>query len=134
MVSNPGVFVCCFYKYLLNYKNKILSSTSILTQDDLKNIGTLIDDKFTGFEKKVNDKFTNFEKKVDDKFIDFAFIVNQGFSETQKQIEQTNKRIDKLYDNVDRFIHLHEKLDQELTMMRARVERLEEIVRKLQAA
>lgn len=102
----------------------------MLTQEDLQNIGGLIDKKFEDFSIGI-DKRSN--TIVDRRFDEFAFIVNQGFSDMQKQNEYTNQRIDRLYDNVDRFIHLHEKLDQELTMMRARIERLEEMVLKLQA-
>ncbi|GEM_PF-1805619 len=107
----------------------------MLTQEDLQNIGGLIDKKFDDFALVIDKKFDVIDKRFDDvdkKFDDFAFIVNQSFSDMQKQIAYTNQRVDKLYDNVDRFIHLHEKLDQELTMMRARIERLEEVVLKLQ--
>ncbi len=50
---------------------------------------------------------------------------------TQKNFELVNERIDKLYNLIDGFIQLHQKLDQELTMLRARVDRLEAEIQAL---
>lgn len=98
------------------------------------------DKKFEAFEKrmdkKMDERFDEFgkamDKKMDEKLEGFAVIVNQGFSEVQKQLVLINQRIDKLYSAVDGFIVLHQKLDQELTMLRARMDRFEEQLQRIQ--
>lgn len=96
----------------------------------------------------LDEKLDNLSKKVDEKFDDFAKIVADGFDSVQDQfrevyrkidnldnrLDETNSRIDKLYNLVDGFIGLHQKLDQEFTAIRARYERLEERIAKLEAA
>lgn len=57
----------------------------MLTQEDLQNIGGLIDKKF--------DYLT--------------FVLNQGFSNVQKQLKHIDQRIDKLNDGIERFLLLH---------------------------
>lgn len=78
-----------------------------------------------------------FDQKLDE----FASLVSDGFQgvqdqfkEVHRRIDETNERIDKLYNLVDGFIGLHQKLDQEFTAIRARYERLEERIAKLEAA
>ena len=52
----------------------------MLTKDDLKQIGEVMDDKFFSFDKKVDEKFVTFDKKVDDKFFSFDKKVDDKFS------------------------------------------------------
>ncbi len=78
----------------------------------------------------------------------FLPIIHESFSSSQKEntvlfselrndiregVAILDKRIDNLCSHVDDFMHLHQKLDQELTMMRARIERMEEQMQQLQA-
>lgn len=86
----------------------------MLEQQDLKQIEVVVD---RVVEKRLDDVLT---------------IVNQGFSDVQKSIEAVHKRVDTLYSLVDGFIALHQKLDQELTMLRSKVDRLEARIQQLE--
>ena len=44
---------------------------AMLDSNDLKQIGTLMDEKFVGFEKKVDEKFSALGKDIDGKFVAF---------------------------------------------------------------
>lgn len=68
---------------------------------------------------------------IEEKISDVLEITNQGFSDMQKSFSGANQRIDKLYSLVDGFIGLHQKLDQELTMLRAKIDRQEDEIIKI---
>lgn len=68
---------------------------------------------------------------IEEKLADVLEITNQGFSDMQKSFNGVNQRVDKLYSLVDGFIGLHQKLDQELTMLRSRIERQETEINKI---
>ncbi|GEM_PF-6674740 len=70
---------------------------------------------------------------IEEKLADVLEITNQGFSDMQKSFEVTHGRVDKLYNLIDGFISLHQKLDQELTMLRSRIERQENEISKIKA-
>lgn len=109
----------------------------MIDENDIKRIEGAVDrvveKRLDDFGKTIGTRFDAFEKAVDTKFDDFAQIVNLSFADVQKELLLIHKRIDTLTSNVDHFIHLHQKVDQELTMMRARIERMEEQMQQLQA-
>jgi len=77
-------------------------------------------------------------KKHDDEIENLAVMTQRGFDEakeeTSKKFAKTDERIDRLYTNVDGFIHMHQKLDLELTALRGYYKRLEERLEKLETA
>lgn len=113
----------------------------MLEQQDIQQIGQIVGEKLVGVEKNLGQRINAVDTRVavvDNKIstVDFNFegfiaIVNQGFADVQRAIEGTHKRIDKLYSMVDGFIALHQKLDQELTMLRAKVGRQEEEIQQI---
>ena len=99
----------------------------MLEQQDLQQIRGIVQDVVGVTEKKLDGRIGTVDYNLDG----FIAIVNQGFSDVQRSIEGTNKRIDKLYSLVDGFIALHQKLDQELTMLRAKIDRQEEEIQQI---
>lgn len=77
------------------------------------------------------------KKVISESLEDFAGVVNRSIKETEQHLTQRldglDNRIDKLYSLVDGFVSLHQKLDQELTMLRARIERVEQDLQVLRA-
>lgn len=71
---------------------------------------------------------------LNQKFEEFGRMIGTGFQDMRKQFTETNDRIDRVYDHVDGFITLNQKLDQEFTMIRAKYERLEQRVARLEGA
>lgn len=69
---------------------------------------------------------------VDKRLDAFAATIAISFNEIRQELVTIHKRIDILSSHVDGFIHLHQKLDQEMTMMHARLDRLEEQLKILQ--
>ncbi|KKU09158.1 MAG: hypothetical protein UX09_C0002G0001 [Candidatus Uhrbacteria bacterium GW2011_GWE2_45_35] len=83
--------------------------------EDIENLSVMVQQ---GFEE-VNQKFA---------------IVDIKLEETNQKIDQTTEKISQLYINVDGFIHMHQRLDLELTAMRGYYQRLEERIAKLETA
>jgi len=92
------------------------------------------------------------DQEIKQEFENLAVMIQQGFEEAEKKLElfkfetannfeenrkdhtRINERIDRLYTNVDAFIHMHQKLDLELTALRGFYQRLEERLAKLETA
>ena len=71
--------------------------------------------------------------EIKNEITDFKFETKVNFEETRTEFVKTNERIDNLYTNVDGFIHMHQRLELELTAMRGYYQRLEERLAKLEA-
>lgn len=138
---------------------KDLKSIGALMDEKLEHFGVEVDEKLSNLDQKIDKKFQVFEQKFDEKLLNLdqkfdrklsnldqklnrkfdekldevLMVVNQGFSEMQGQFRKMNDRIDTLYKMIDGFVHLHQKLDQELTMLRNRIDHLEEKLIAVQA-
>lgn len=111
----------------------------MLEKQDLQQIETIMDKKFDEFAVIVRHGFDETNQHID--------VTNQRIEEVNRnlgtrieavnhtlssRIDETNQRIDRLTTAVDGFIVLYQKVDQEVVMLRSRIERLEETVQQLQ--
>ena len=73
------------------------------------------------------------DQKIEKQLDAFGAVMAVSFSEIRIEFANVHKRIDILTTHVDEFIHLYQKIDQEMTMVHARIDRLEEQIKLLQA-
>ncbi|MDP3985547.1 MAG: hypothetical protein Q8P82_02170 [bacterium] len=90
----------------------------------INTFATHVDQKF----EKIDQKF----EKIDQRFDIFDQRFTSFEQTTNKQFAEVNGRIDKLYTAIDGFIQLHQKLEIELVALRAKYDRLEERLSKLE--
>lgn len=85
------------------------------------------------FDQKLEEQTRMFDRKFDEQTDVFDFKFSELRKELKEDHEETNHRIDRLYELVDSFIHLHQKLDTELAALRGYCQRLEERIEQLEA-
>ena len=86
----------------------------MLDQNDLKQINDLFEHRFNRIDEKfarVEENFASVIKKID--FVDQKFTNELKFvNQTMKTFsEHFDERVDLLTTHVDKFFHLHQKLD-----------------------
>lgn len=80
----------------------------MLTKEDLKQIGVVMDEKFVGFEKKVDDKFLKFEDRVVDRIVgEVGEVIEQNIN---PQFEAIRTRLDGVEATMVTKTYLDEKL------------------------
>lgn len=119
----------------------------MLEKQDLQQIETIMDKKFDEFAVIVRHGFDETHQRIDStnqridevnqrlstRIDDLTVTVRDGFEEVHHRINETNQRIDRLTTAVDGFIVLYQKVDQEIVMLRSRMDRMEETIQQLQA-
>ena len=110
--------------------------------DKLDELARMVAQGFAHVEerfKKVDEQFARIDarfEKVDEQFarIDDRFREAQyEVRELGRRMDQQKERIDSLYDHVDGFITLHQKLDLELAALRSKYNRLDERMMRIES-
>jgi len=96
-----------------------------------------INQRFTSLEKLVGTGFRQTERRFQQ--VDRRFnVVDLQFRDLRKEINGRfavmEDRIDRLATHVDRFMKLHETLDIEFRVMEQQMERVEEPLKRVEAA
>jgi len=85
----------------------ILGNEMALTKEDLKSIGSLMDDKFVLFEEKIN-------KNTDEKIDSLARITADGFIEVDGKFKKIDERFEKVDDKFKKIDERFEVIDKQL--------------------
>lgn len=118
--------------YTTQSKERAFMEQEKILQDILETVNFLKDNAVT--KQEFNEKF----EKVDERFqgIDRRFeIIDQRFNGIDQRFENIDHQLSEMrsdiLSHVDGFISLHQKLDTEVTALRAKVERLEDQLQKV---
>jgi len=85
----------------------ILGNEMALTKEDLKSIGSLMDDKFVLFEEKIN-------KNTDEKIDSLARITADGFIEVDDKFKKIDERFEVIDKQLERNEQVHDNISKKL--------------------
>jgi len=93
-----------------------------------------INQQFASLEKIVRGEFRTLRKETDRRFDLVGIEFRTLREEMTEKFAALEDRIDRLATHVDGFVKLHETLDIELTVMKQQMSRIEDRLKRLEAA
>src|SRR3989344_2431034 len=93
-----------------------------------------LDSRFTEYDKKLDSRFTEYDKKLDSKFGEYQEsileAVNVGFENTHREINGLRESIQQLTITLDGFVKQLNDRDEEITIMKAELNKIKFVIKE----